>query len=485
MRSRPRFALDFSTEVDPENATFGWKVVGLTYLAVLLPALGVFFPRGVAVRWDWLWVALGGAALTLVINAVLLRRMIATKGYEPPPPWLVLGEVMVGSMAAATLDYALSGPLGIYRPLIFVPTILVAMIGTPLMTGVSWATAVVSMTVSAHAQGVDSEVLLSLAIGNGALWGMVAVMVQVLAATSLRVDHQIMGLVDAATVAARSVTLDEGLDQMVRIIDEWADARATAAFRCREDEPVLVAQWPRSGPQVDPPSPQELAAARVDNGVLVADPRRILTATSVDGEHLAIVIEGTARSRFELLANRYELERMAGQIELLMNASRYIEHLESLGLTDSLTGLPNRRALSERLEAEIQVAQRRESPLVVGMLDFDDFKAFNDTRGHVAGDGLLRSFADVLRSRLRVVDFVARYGGEEFCVVLPATSVEDAMAVLEDVRKGWGADERSGGETFSAGIARWRLGEPADAFIGRADLALYAAKADGKNRTKA
>ena len=207
----------------------------------------------------------------------------------------------------------------------------------------------------------------------------------------------------------------------------------------------------------------------------------MLVADDGDGQVVAIVIEGAARQRIDQLTDRFNLERMALQLEILVNRSRYIAQLEGLGLTDGLTGLPNRRALTDRLVAARDLAERRDEPLSVAMIDLDEFKSYNDAYGHLAGDDLLRAFADALRDRLRAVDFVARFGGEEFCVLMSATEPEDAQAVLEDLRVRLQAGAPTNTVTFSAGIAAWDGAESTDDLVRRADAALYAAKAAGRN----
>jgi diguanylate cyclase (GGDEF)-like protein/PAS domain S-box-containing protein len=155
---------------------------------------------------------------------------------------------------------------------------------------------------------------------------------------------------------------------------------------------------------------------------------------------------------------------------------------------DHLTGVANRRAFFYAVELELGRAQRFPRPVALVMLDLDHFKGINDRYGHAAGDAVLREFAQALRAAFRAVDVVARLGGEEFAVLLPSTEVAQAAAVVERLRAGiaaqgvaWqGEDIRF---TFSAGVASW---EPqvsgVDALLQRADQAMYAAKAAGRNR---
>ncbi len=157
---------------------------------------------------------------------------------------------------------------------------------------------------------------------------------------------------------------------------------------------------------------------------------------------------------------------------------------------DDLTGLRNYRLFNEHLAQEIQQAARSSSPLSLVMLDVDDFKHYNDTHGHVAGNDILREIAGLLKSSLRAMDIAVRYGGEEFALILPGTPKLAARLVAERTRKLIESNSFPGGDrqprgclTISLGVATF----PGDAtdpkeLVRRADRALYVAKDRGKNR---
>jgi diguanylate cyclase (GGDEF)-like protein/PAS domain S-box-containing protein len=156
---------------------------------------------------------------------------------------------------------------------------------------------------------------------------------------------------------------------------------------------------------------------------------------------------------------------------------KLLARVEALARTDTLSGLPNRRAWDEELRRELARAQRNGHPLAVVMLDLDHFKAFNDAHGHQAGDGVLAELGRAWRTQLRASDFVARYGGEEFAALLPACPPEEATAAIERLRVVIPA-----AQTCSAGVAHWDGEESPEALTGRADLALYTAKRTGRDR---
>ena len=161
--------------------------------------------------------------------------------------------------------------------------------------------------------------------------------------------------------------------------------------------------------------------------------------------------------------------------------------LHELSITDSLTGLANRKHLMETLEAEIERCRRYRRPLAVAMIDIDHFKRFNDTFGHLAGDEVLRRLAAIFRASLRSADFAARYGGEEFLIVLPETDAATAVEIAERIRARVAAesaqrDAVSPRITVSAGIAAASGDEDLEVLIHKADAALYRAKEGGRDR---
>ncbi|HTU97420.1 MAG TPA: diguanylate cyclase [Solirubrobacteraceae bacterium] len=157
-----------------------------------------------------------------------------------------------------------------------------------------------------------------------------------------------------------------------------------------------------------------------------------------------------------------------------------LRRLETLALTDQLTGLPNRRAWEDTLARELARAARDALPACIAVLDIDAFKRYNDERGHLAGDALLSQAAEAWRTQLRGGDVLARYGGDEFAALIPGRALETAVVVVERLRRA--APE---GCTCSAGVAMWDGAETAVDLFGRADAALYVAKQSGRNQLAA
>lgn len=178
---------------------------------------------------------------------------------------------------------------------------------------------------------------------------------------------------------------------------------------------------------------------------------------------------------------------------LSMRFIRALSHAQSqlvlMAATDSLTRLSNRRTGIVRLEEEISRHHRLQSPLSCLLLDIDHFKEINDTYGHLAGDAVLISVADILRQCVREYDIVCRYGGEEFMILLPETGLAAAITVAERMREKISENtvifnDESIKVTASVGVTQMKYQgqETADSIIYHADCALYEAKAGGRNR---
>jgi diguanylate cyclase (GGDEF)-like protein len=187
------------------------------------------------------------------------------------------------------------------------------------------------------------------------------------------------------------------------------------------------------------------------------------------------------------------LEIIGPQVALALERAEWQERateFQLMSITDSLTGLPNRRYLEERLAEELNRSKRYDYPMSFLMIDIDDFKAYNDKNGHQAGDVALQITAHCLKGALRAVDVASRYGGEEFCILLPQTGMAEAAVIADRIRQRVSTTEFPHGKaqplgqvTISVGVSTFTKNiDTPENIIAAADRALYQAKSKGKDR---
>ncbi len=189
------------------------------------------------------------------------------------------------------------------------------------------------------------------------------------------------------------------------------------------------------------------------------------------------------------------LEIIGPQVALALERAEWQERateFQLMSITDSLTGLPNRRYLEERLAEELNRSRRYDYPMSFLMIDIDDFKAYNDKNGHQAGDVALQITAHCLKGALRAVDIASRYGGEEFCILLPQTGISEAGVIADRIRHRVSTTEFPHGKaqplghvTISVGVSTFTKNiDTSENIIAAADRALYQAKSMGKDRVE-
>lgn len=210
----------------------------------------------------------------------------------------------------------------------------------------------------------------------------------------------------------------------------------------------------------------------------------------------ARVVRGLDLGVNDFIMRPVERNELAARVRTQIRRHRYANELRdsvnntlALAVTDELTGLYNRRYFERHLTIMLEKAREQSRNMAVMLLDMDFFKSVNDTHGHDAGDAVLKEFALRLRRNIRGVDLACRFGGEEFVVLMPDTDMRQAEGVAERVRAAV-AEARFavGGEvtlpiTVSVGVAMSEAeGDTPDQVIKRADIALYRAKREGRNR---
>jgi diguanylate cyclase (GGDEF)-like protein len=225
------------------------------------------------------------------------------------------------------------------------------------------------------------------------------------------------------------------------------------------------------------------------NGAAEAQAHGICVPLASQGSVLGLLHVGSGHGGQLSDVERAAVESVGEHLAVVLYSLALRESLRVQSLRDPLTGLYNRRYLEESLPREIERCERRGRPLSVLMLDVDHFKRFNDEHGHGAGDALLTRIGEVLAAVTRGEDIACRYGGEEFTIVMPEANTEQAAARAEQIREAIADATISymrrelGPVTISIGISELRPGmDSRETLMAGADRALYAAKAQGRNR---
>ncbi len=208
------------------------------------------------------------------------------------------------------------------------------------------------------------------------------------------------------------------------------------------------------------------------------------------GEIKSIVDQMLVETKALVNSGKRLQTRMKISSDDLKQLQNELEKSQMEAQTDTLTSLINRRGLEKRFELERIRAKQNDAPFSILLIDIDHFKKVNDTWGHLVGDSLLKSLAQLLTRHLRKNDIAARYGGEEFLILLPETAIDGAKAVGQKIqdalsKKEWkikDSGKNMGKITLSMGIAQYKFNEPEKALIKRADDALYFAKQNGRNQ---
>jgi len=231
------------------------------------------------------------------------------------------------------------------------------------------------------------------------------------------------------------------------------------------------------------PEPHRRAIARLISGSLGAYEREARHRTG-DGR-LLWLIASAAVVRDDHNRPQY----LVNQVVDVSERREREERLRALADQDAVTGLANRRRFEREARRQLRYLARYGTSVALLLVDLDDFKAVNDTHGHLAGDRVLRELADILRGRLRSTDVVARFGGDELAVLLPEADLQTAARVADDLVEAVAGHVPGDGVptvAVSIGVASTEhLAAPSlDALIAAADRGLYAAKAAGRGRAR-
>lgn len=455
-----------------------WRLVAVAaVLTVAIALCGLVVPWSRVPRWAWI---LPSISYFAVVGLLREAQGGSTSGYAAlailPIVWIALTlgrrEVAIGVAAGTALFLVpLTGIGGDgYSSAEWRRAII--WIGVALIVGFSIESLVRRARTEAATAGRRAE---ERAESERTLAAIAAIVREAAASSDVR-DLVCRATIDVAGGAVATIVEPEGA--------EWLVVTGSAGLH---GEPVRV----RRG---DAPSGSEIAFTRGER-LLVADVRtdvqlaRRLAADSPeivsalyepivrDGRTIGVLAVGWSERVDELDSRRARaVQLLALEAGAALERADLVSQLRQSSLTDELTGLPNRRAWDDALEGTVRSATRTGSGLSVALVDLDHFKIYNDTKGHLAGDRLLKAAAASWRSVLRSGDMLARYGGEEFAVLLPNCALEEARYVLERLR-GMTPEDM----TCSVGVAEWDGLESGASVVERADIALYHAKDAGRD----
>ena len=312
------------------------------------------------------------------------------------------------------------------------------------------------------------------------------------------------GLVDPAAHALLRSRADEArleYAEMVSALRQFRDThppvRFITSFAMLGDQCITVLDTGETENEVshvgDPWLPDDelarvLAAESLRANVLDADDFGIWvsgTAPVCDAQGAVVAAVTVDEPVLETLDRRLEANRSHTLAAMLQAAAIRFSRAEVEAITDGLTSLYNHRYLHERLQEELERAQRHDGTLALLFCDCDHFKTYNDAYGHKAGDAALGRIARIIEACSRRVDLAARYGGEEFVLVLVDTDAAGALTVAERIRADVEATSVKGGQplTVSIGVATCPDDASArDELLDKADWAMYTAKRAGRNR---
>ncbi|MCC7077394.1 MAG: GGDEF domain-containing protein [Acidimicrobiia bacterium] len=301
-------------------------------------------------------------------------------------------------------------------------------------------------------------------------------------------EHDALRLVDAVSALSATHTSEEVANVACLHARKLARARMV---RLIERDPSGNHAVLSSNPGSNHPSNRSLRLSSallqaIEEGDVCLDEsphrRSLFVPVRADGEVVAVLqfdFPATSTGPSERMLRL--CGAVATQTGVALERARRTDELQRLAITDSLTGLANRRQVLRDLQRETSRGIRTGEAVSIAMIDLDHFKAFNDHHGHVEGDRELRAFGHFLDASVRAMDSVGRYGGEEFLLVLPRAPLADAFSAVDRLRREW-LDESN--VSFSAGVAALREGETFTDLVIRADTALYRAKRAGRNRVE-
>jgi diguanylate cyclase (GGDEF)-like protein len=475
------------------------SVVWIAYATVpiLWISLGLFKPDDLNIP---LMVLALATSLLVLVRSIGDSRRFRTKDWDGFNANLSFLQGVIALVACTMAVLSTHVQSGIYRPLLLLILMPLAVMGDRRMAFASWVAYLISITVIAVVLFDSIADIGRMIVVDGLVAGVIVVMVALLMERATGSHTKDEALASMATVLGESHDLTSGMDAAIgELASALVAERVCVLVGPFTTIPEPIASWPGDGESIalDADAIRRASAAgqvqHVDDVYYVAPSRSGGAGSSGSAGSsgaVDVVLAVVCRNRRWWHEPLVESTAVTATVLIAGFAERtaMVERLADMAHTDDMTGVPNRRSLLERFEQEIARARRDHVAFCVGIFDLDHFKRFNDSYGHLAGDRMLKAFTSTITERLRGQDFFARMGGEEFCIVLPGTAVGGAVHLLDELREqaaGLLFDASGQPVTFSVGVAEWQPGEDVSTVLRRADLALYDAKAAGRNRVVA
>ena len=305
-------------------------------------------------------------------------------------------------------------------------------------------------------------------------------------------DRWLKGQIDALMVASTPPLTLRRLDDVERrlkdVIFKQTEAKGRA-LEAQEEMRLMLATFIQRLSQMAESS-ASFQGKMEDSARLIEQAKSIIDLTPV----MKDVIGATRTMASDSMMIRDELRGMKEKAQAaddqIAKLHAELDRVSVQARHDSLTGVLNRKGLDEALAREVSNVRRKDTPLCIAMLDIDNFKAINDSKGHTVGDAALRHLAEVARECMRPQDTLARYGGEEFIILLPDTVLDKSVEAMTRLQRELTKRLFLTGNdklliTFSAGVAQLAPDDDGSDAIKRADQGMYLAKRAGKNRVLA
>ncbi len=473
---------------DYEDRKHAILMAGVTLLSAPVAGITMLIPTSHRPIDIYAWLSVVSVAPVLSYVGLKIHNA-KTKGTIRIRPSVALAMCCSTSLTVGLVSAGEGHGAGIYEMLFVVAAVYAGIVGDNVFRAIWWLFTIPVMAWSMWVEGLSgNSYAVSLAfygLASACALAITSVTISGLArwATSRR------ALSILAEQARKATSLEEGLDRCLPLVASVLPTDHVIALLRKDGRRDFTAikAWPSNSP--------------LDDDVAVGDDflKSVTANQSVMGkDHFFLPIGYSGNGDLMLSASRKDsgfsrrystplLKQMADSVA--SNFLRMTARLSfavggaELATSDPMTGLANAKGLVERFKVESVRALRTRMPLSLAIIDFDNFKRYNELQGQLAGDIVIRSFAAVVSSRIRTQDYLARTGGQEFTLLLPDADLPSSERLIDELRSLAPKWSTSGTVLFSAGATTWDGVEDLEAVIERAYASLKLAKMSGRNRT--